>query len=196
MLRSDSITVAVLWPRGPSILVRIPPNEQVKAVLDIVYKDKDCNFYPFVFHKGRLLNLSLSLSFQGIRNNDSLVLYEHPSMWLEDPEPETSFDANVYSVMSEAIAVSDRVYRQFEGSYDAGKVLRLLGGSRPSIDYDHEETPLVIPEKSDHISTEPLPMLVQDEEEEETEFTGVPTFESIEEAGKFFTKYPFDAWSW
>ena len=196
MLESGEISLAVLWPGGASVFVRVHPMEQVKAVLDIVYRDRDCQFYPFVLHEGRLLELGLSLAFQGVTNNDVIVVYEHAGMWRREAPARESFEAKVYSVMSEALAVSDRIYRNFEGSAWAPLIYQTLRAAQPVRRSVEDPCKLVVPEKSEAVSTEPLPVLVEEEGEEEDDECGLPAFDNIEEVGKFFAKYPFSAWSW
>lgn len=195
----DRISLAVVWPQGRSLLIKVDPKDPVKAALDVVYEGSNCQYYPFVLHKGRLLQLALSFSFQGVKNGDELIIYEHAAMRpAPDVEPH-SFDANVFSVMVEAMLIHDKAYRHIEGNSRAGLLFQTLHDARQESEWITQE-PLetVVPQKAEEVSTAPLPMLVatDDEPDDDYESYEVPSFETIEEAGKFFSKHPFSQWSW
>ena len=195
----DKISLAVAWPRGASLIVKVHPFEPVKAVLDMVYKDSDFQCYPFVLHEGRLLDLGLSLAFQGVTNNDMIVIHEHAAMKPVVEREFSSFDAKVYSVMLEVMSLHDKAYHHVEGSRRGALVFQKLHQARDDDEWAIRDQPeTVVTEKSDVISTEPLPMLLEEEEQPEEDFDNyeVPAFGSIEEAGKFFSKHPFSEWSW
>jgi hypothetical protein len=98
--------------------------------------------------------------------------------------------------MVEAMTVNDRIYHRLEGNHKAEIAARRI------FQNDMDTTPTypvepTVTDKAEQICTEPLPMLGGEEEEsDDEESSGMFAFDNIEDAGKYFSKYPFSAWTW
>ncbi|OHT09881.1 hypothetical protein TRFO_04420 [Tritrichomonas foetus] len=198
---SRTITLDVLWTNGAKVVVQIPEIAPVKDVVELCYTDKTLFYYPFLIHKGRLLDLTLSLKFQNVENGDSLVVYEHRAMNRPPPKLEiTNLDSKIYSVMLEALSLNDRFYHNIEMNQKTAILYqKLVPAATMTIENDLEyDPPTVIPQKKKEPSIKALPPLIEkiDEyHEDEVNDENVPLFATIEEAGKYFAKHSID-WTW
>lgn len=193
--------LTVILPNGRSVPVHIGPLSPAKEVVDMVYNDNSFSYYPFLIHDGHLLDLSLTLEYQGVQSGDTLVVHEHKAM-KDSPSRNidlTTFDEKVYSVMLEVLQIHDRFYESFESHKKAQIIYQKLYNSTISNESPHKSV-TVIPDQKECASTDPLPMLEPEEQNEltdddESDAYIVP-FETIEEAGKFFAKHPWNEWTW
>jgi hypothetical protein len=112
----------------------------------------------------------------------------------------TSYEAKLYSVMLEVLKINDRFYHAFETDQKGGTLFRRFFEAGEMIPWDGFPLPpdeTVIPETG-VLSTSPLPILEEEEisEDDYSDDDGLPVFESFEEAGRFFSKMPWNNWTW
>jgi hypothetical protein len=112
----------------------------------------------------------------------------------------TTFKAKTDGILVEVLRIKDAHSRPFESSRQAESMFRRL--------VDHVETDpwdgfLLLPNETvisqPRLGTTPLPVMNEEDSGDEEEFTdeaGPPTFESVEQARKFFSKNPWDGWVW
>lgn len=200
MSEETVLRLMLQWPKGRSLFIKVNSSDTPMTLLKLC-KNKSKNVSSrLLLHHGRILNPSLTFSFQNICDGDSIVVYEHESTFLTEP---TSLDAKICSIMREAQVVHDRAFNNFEVNRKAGLIYDKMHQIDRALAEDGNVTEFEtnIPEKRDTLCEEPLPMLLGNEEESSDEpydgdSSGISIFETIEEAGKFFAKHPLNDWYW
>lgn len=145
-------------------------------------------------HRGRILVPGITLTFQNVKDGDTIVIYEQSSDENKRPtRRRSSFLTSLYSVMCEAQRLSDQDMIRMEMTSD-----RWVLEESDSDDEPFEVLPTVLTDKATKVSDNPLPSLVSKPDSDGLQQFAVlkPYFSSIEGAGEFFLKQIQDEWFW
>jgi hypothetical protein len=195
---SSALTLTFRWPEGRSLSVALSPVLNPEAAINLILPGRATSCDTLLIFKGKVLDNSLSLEFQGVRTGDTLFVYQRKK--LPVAAAVTSFDTKIRSVLLEVLRINDNYYQSIETHPKGGLMYQRLreagevdpwDGFRPPPD----ETAL----GTATLGEAALPPLVEDSEPEEDDYSddpGFPMFGSIEEAGKFFSKHPWNEWAW
>ena len=77
MNEEPNLTITLKWMNGKEMQVQVNELSPAKQILDLAYPANVLNMYPFLIINGRMLDLSLTVKSQNIKNGDTLVVYEH-----------------------------------------------------------------------------------------------------------------------
>lgn len=150
--------------------------------------------YVFCLHRGRILVPGITLTFQNVKDGDTIVLYQKSFDGNELPARQpSSFLTNLYAVMCEAQRLSDQDMIRMEMASDRWILEESDSDGEPL-----EVLPTVLPDKATKVSDNPLPSLVSKPECDSLQHCALlkPYFSSIEGAGEFFLKQIQDEWFW
>ena len=163
---------------------------------------------PYIIKNGKLLDLQLSLKIQGIVDGDKLSIYEPKSTSSEMDQPQiTSFADKIKGLMNEAIRLNDNAMSRLESQTKLYRTIQSLALSIPEEDeyseYDRMFNKTIIPTKSDKPSTEAIPIKFTQypsypefDDNEMSDLGLSSMFETIEQAGKYFSKHSVTEWAW
>jgi hypothetical protein len=195
---ASGVTLTFRWPEGRSLSVQLSAVSNPEAAINLILQGGAASCDTRLIFNGRVLDNSLSLEFQGVRNGDTLVVYQRKKF---PPQVAvTSFDTKVRSVLLEVLRINDNYYHSLETHPKGGLMYHKLRDAGEFDPWDGFRPP---PDETvtgaAKIGEAPLPSLLEDSDPEEEDYfddPGFPMFGSIEEAGKFFSKHPWNEWAW
>lgn len=212
---SNVLRVNVCWTNGTRIPIVLSEMSPVRSILELCMPREDYEVcYPFLIHDSALMDLNMSLKYHGVEDGDVIVIHDHSrgmKQILEEFDPEnlsigvSTYDEKIYSMFIEFLRIQDNFFNTIDGN---GKSSAIYKKIVDEFEQDDEKPlPTVINEES-KISTDPLPMIfpndeVQEDcvqtdmiEQEEGDYIPSFAFNSIEEAGKFFSQQSWSEWDW
>jgi hypothetical protein len=148
----------------------------------------------------RLLSLDLTLKYQEVTDGSEIVIHCRPVTRMRDEVVRflSTYEREINAVRLEVHRIHDRVYSAIDRHKRARALFdKLCEYGETEENYPVE--PTVIPEKAEAASCDPLPRLEgfgNGDVNQEVMEEGFPFFESFEEAGRYFTKYPWSGWTW
>ena len=220
--QEEKITVNVMWPSGMNMKVSVPELSQTKVIFDLVYPENSLLLYPFLLYDGKILDLTLTLKSQGIKNDDTLVIYEHSTTFnkpdnsrylYQDPfemEIAREEDLNNHIKMS-ALKRSDLSFANIDNALKAQEIYQEILKEQKKEKDNFEQflatnilsnysLPTILPEKPAEISSAPLPLFfhaepVNEVDEDENSETDSVSIEQSE--NNFYTnKQACHEWTW
>jgi hypothetical protein len=194
---STEITVVLRWLNGDSMKIHTSPTSTPTTLLERA-QAKPCP-HGLLMHEGRLLNSWLSIASQGVKQGDTLIVYE-----LKVAQPPsnriTSFEAKTESILFEVLKINDAQYYPLEicrdGTQEYQRLQKLVDVGRWDEFTVAPEFPVI---GKPHLSTDALPVPIDDEgtdEEDDSDESDELKFTTIEQAAKFLSKHPFQRWAW
>jgi hypothetical protein len=195
---STTLTLGIRVGNGQTFILKITSTMSAGAILNIPWIRPPASCTDLLVHKGRTLDRNLSLEFQGVHDGDTVAHVRFDLADADIPEPTTSRESKVRSVLLETLKINDSFYRPFE-SDRFGQCI--FGGSTDSIeggwwrDFPQLQDETVIPQNP-QLSVDPLPPLEEDPEDDSSDDDELPQFESFKEAGEFFSKLHLNKWRW
>jgi hypothetical protein len=140
----------------------------------------------------------MSLAFQGVQTGDTLIVYQS-NLSTEPSVHTTTFEAKVHSILREILKINDACHHSFDTNPRSSQTYRNLLDAHPTDPWDElcfppDYTGIGTPK----LGTTPLPMLAPElsDEEEDSDESNFPGFESIEEAAKSLAENPRTEWIW
>jgi hypothetical protein len=193
---SEDISLILGWPTGGSVTVRTSPMSTPTSLLS---HSRGTDF--ILMRDRRILDGWLSLVSQGVQTGDTLIVLER-GLSLQPATRITTFEAKTQSILLEVLKIKDSHYHPLETSRDAELLCKAILDD-VDVDVDPWDGFLPPPDETvvapQRLGTAPLPPLMEDDSGDEEEFaeeTSRLSFDSLEEAGKFFSKNPWRGWSW
>jgi len=203
--------INLYWQSGKKLVVEIDPLAQTKDVVDIAYHGINFLCYPFLIHNGSLLDLSMTLKTQGIKENDIMIVYEHSETFGNQeeqvltkllslgvtPKPKYSFSDDVCSLANEVLRINDSRYTMIEQILESDRSFLQKLKSKETHD-KNMSIPTIIPEKSQYPSMGPLVFTPQEPKQYSNEEgkINISMFRNIEDAARFFEKNTINEWKW
>lgn len=195
---NSKLSLSLRWVSGKSLLVKVNDLDPVRAVFDLCKDDVAPHAPPRFIHNGRVLNPQLSFKFQNVRNGDSIVVYEpqHEQRIVFDLD--SCFEDNVLSIMNEVMRLNDRSFQFIEVNRGTARLYDQLHQEDENANEMVLDAPIpTVITTSSGISSQPLPNLEKADEDEDDDLAGsFLVFETVEEAGKYFSKHPLSEWIW
>lgn len=147
---NQNITLEISWASfaNTKLLIQLPDDSSAMEIINLCYhkhnfnkesnnansqnqpnEDKEyrlcnkSNISPILIHDGKVLNLSLSLKFQNVKNNDLIIIYEKKTLASSNQslimpsngiENDFSNDKLNQSLMLEALFHRDRYFKNLE----------------------------------------------------------------------------------
>jgi hypothetical protein len=191
------VKLVLRWLNGSSLPVRVAPTATPESVLEIAANRVSAG--ARLIHNGHLLESYLSITYQGVRPGDTLIVHEKQIP--DEPRArDRSFDKAVEGVLREVLRIHDSYFTPL-GSAEAQAIVAHSTGEFDDADaWDDFGLPLyrtVIGKPL--LATSPLPELREDstsDDDEDSDDGGLRRFETIKEAAKLFSKHPWTGWAW
>ena len=195
----ETLSLTVQWVGGVALFVKVNRLDPVKSALDLCRQSQKIGATTRLIHNGRILNPGLSFAFQNVKDGDLIVVYEAKQDQRATKALDVLFEENVLSVMHEVMRINDWSFKGIEQNRGAARLYQQLY-AEDEIERceEPEETDTTVVANADRISCEPLPQLAEtdhDEDEDDDNMRMLP-FDTIEEAGKYFSKHPLSEWIW
>jgi hypothetical protein len=203
-MEEEEIKIIVRWPGNRCVFLKVLATATPKIVVDLCYEPGKLSVYPYFIHNQKLLDLDLSFKYQGVKDGDTIFIYEHKTKRRRPirANPGEDLEMKVYEVMQEVLAIRDRFHRIFESTRRATIAYEtFIECEEASMEFclpPPEETVLA---DSTCIRDDPLPPIIDpdsgsEDRESMEDSPNFPAFESVEQAGKFFSKHPKGEWTW
>jgi hypothetical protein len=194
---SADISLVLRWLNGDSMTISTSPTSTPSTLLEHV-RSRPCP-HEFLIREGRVLDSWLSLVSQGVKPGDVLIVYKQKVA--ESPDARiTSFESKTESILLEVLKINDAQYCPLEISRDGVQEYRRLQRELEAESWDDfmflPNFPVIGKPK---LSTDPLPMPIEDEftdDDDESDDPAELRFTSIKQAAKFFSKHPWQRWAW
>ena len=156
------INITCAWMSGLKKSIKISELSLTKCVLDICYEGKDLKIYPFLIHKGKLLDLVSTLKSQGIADHDLIYVFEtdaikeRNSVVSERQSIIYSENKNYEDLMHEALRLLDMKFSNIEY---LPNYLVLFKSFFKELEGEKETETIEADPSAETGSTEPLPIL-------------------------------------
>jgi hypothetical protein len=209
VMESQDLQIRVFLDATTSIPVKISPFATGLDCISLLTSLQLQVDISELIHSQRLLNHSLSLRSQGVEDGDVIVaLTKSKPAAPQPPEDLTTPDHKIIGLWHESLRIFDDRFLIFERTRHPLHSYRQMLASReeanPTV-YPTDDEKTAIPlESGKGPSTGPLPMVDDDSDFDDGDWSSdgsgdetlLSMFGSIEEAGKFFGKFPWREWTW
>jgi hypothetical protein len=207
---AEELQIRVRFDATTSIPVKISPFATALDCITLLTSLPLREEISGLIHSHALLSNSLSLRSQGVEDGDVVIAVTKPKLVVPPVARDdiTTADHKIIDLWRESLRISDERFVIFDRRRRPLRSYRQMIASRDQADLTlplttDEQT--VIPSESPQgPSTAALPLLDDDSDFDDEDWSSdesgdeslVSMFGSIEEAGKFFGKFPWREWTW
>lgn len=198
------INITCAWMSGVKKSVKVSELSLTKCILDICYEGKDLKIYPFLIHKGKLLDLVSTLKSQGVADHDLIYVFETDVIKQKNSAVSQrqsiicDENKNYEDLMHEALRLLDMKFSNVEY---LPNYLVLFKSFFKEIDEEKDTETTEADVKVGEISNKPLPSLcdssVSEYDEESDESSDDVYFERFSFLDSFYSAPSSEkGWNW